>query len=246
MRLPAEAYDAGVSEGVTTNEFGQPIGRPLPDWQPCPYPDVAVLRGTWCRVEPLSENHLDELYAELCGPDDAPLWTYLPTGPYADKADFLQFVLDAADDTSSMALTVLDPDGRACGTARLMRIDQANGSVEIGWIVLARRLQRTTAATEAFALIARHVFELGYRRYEWKCDSLNEPSRRAAQRLGFRYEGRFRNALVYKGRNRDTDWFALTAEEWPAVAAAYDAWLDPANFVDGIQRQPLRVGPANP
>ncbi len=230
-----------MSEGDTANEFGQPIGRALPHWQPCPYPDVAVLRGEWSRVEPLLEDHVDELYAELCGPDDDSLWTYLPTGPFTDKADFVQFVSQAAEGTSEVALTILDADGRPCGMARLMRIDPANGSVEIGWIVLARRLQRTTAATEAFALIARHVFELGYRRYEWKCDSLNEPSRRAAERLGFRYEGRFRNALVYKGRNRDTDWFAITDEEWPAVAAAYDKWLDPSNFDDGVQRQPLRI-----
>lgn len=228
-----------VSEGATTNEFGQPIGRPVPDWRPCPFPDVAVLRGRWCRVEPLVGEHTDALYAALCRPDDDQLWTYLAEGPFPDHADFVRYVDRAAADIKQVGLVI--DDGRGpCGLAHLMRIDPANGSVEIGAIVLARRLQRTTAATEAFYLIARHVFDLGYRRYEWKCDSLNEPSRRAAARLGFTYEGRFRNALVYKGRNRDTDWFSITAEEWPRLAAAYEKWLDPANFADGVQQRPLR------
>ena len=226
-----------------TNKFGQQIGRPVDDWKPCPFPDVAVLRGRWCRVEPLLEEHADELYAELCGPDDDAIWTYLSDGPFTDRETFVGWVDAAAADLTDVAVVIRDADGVACGTARLMRIDPANGSVEIGWVVLGKRLQRTTAATEAFTLLARHVFGLGYRRYAWTCDSLNEPSRRAAERLGFTYEGRFRNALVLKGRNRDTDWFSITDAEWPAVRAAYDAWLDPANFVDGVQRQPLQVRP---
>lgn len=223
------------------NEFGQPLGDPLPDWQGAPFPDVAVLRGRWSRVEPLLEEHADELYAALCGPGDDDLWTYLPEGPFPDRADFVRLVDRAAADLSALALVIRDADGTASGMARLMRIDPANGSVEIGWVVLGKRLQRTTAATEAFYLIARHVFELGYRRYEWKCDALNEPSRRAAERLGFTYEGRFRNALVTKGRNRDTDWFSITDAEWPGIAAALEKWLDPANFVDGVQQSPLRI-----
>lgn len=222
-----------MSEGATTNEFGQPIGRAVEDWKPCPFPDVAVLTGRWCRVEPLTEDHVDELYAELCGPGDDELWTYMPAGPFHDKAGFLQLVGQAAADLTAVALVIRDGVGAARGMARLMRIDTANGVAEIGWVVLGRKLQRTTAATEAFYLLARHVFELGYRRYEWKCDSLNEPSRRAARRLGFTYEGRFRNALVYKGRNRDTDWFSITDTEWASVAVGFEAWLDPANFDDG-------------
>jgi RimJ/RimL family protein N-acetyltransferase len=137
---------------------------------------------------------------------------------------------------------VVTPRGRGPeGIATLMRADPANGVVEIGGILLARSMQRTPASTEAMYLLAHHVFDaLGYRRYEWKCDSLNEPSRRAAARLGFTYEGRFRQALVYKGRNRDTDWFSITDAEWPRIRAAHEAWLDPANFDDdGGQRQHL-------
>jgi RimJ/RimL family protein N-acetyltransferase len=189
----------------------------------------------------LTENHADELYAELCGPDDGELWTYLPDGPFHDHAAFVQFIGRRAEDLATVPLVITAEDG-AKGMANLMRIDPANGVVEIGWIVLGRRLQRTTAATEAMYLIARHVFDLGYRRYEWKCDSLNEPSRRAAARLGFTFEGRFRQHLVYKGRNRDTDWFSITDAEWPRLAAAYEKWLDPANFVDGVQKEPLQAG----
>ncbi len=223
-----------------TDDVAQPTGKPLPHWQPCPFPDVAVLRGRWCRVEPLLADHAEELYAELCGPGNDDLWTYLPAGPFHEKAGFVRLIDEAAADLGAVALVIRDADGRACGMARLMRIDPANGVVEIGWVVLGKRLQRTTAATEAFALIAGHVFDLGYRRYEWKCDALNEPSRRAAARLGFTYEGRFRNALVYKGRNRDTDWFSIIDEEWPRLATGFREWLGPANFVDGVQQRPLR------
>ena len=129
-------------------------------------------------------------------------------------------------------------DGVPAGIASLMRIDERNGVVEVGGIIYGPRLARTRAATEAIALLAAHVFDdLGYRRYEWKCDSLNAPSRAAAARLGFTYEGRFRNAMVYKGRNRDTDWFSITHAEWPAIAAGYTAWLAPDNFDDQGRRR---------
>jgi RimJ/RimL family protein N-acetyltransferase len=138
-------------------------------------------------------------------------------------------------------MAILSTAGAGLGIAAYLRIDPAMGSAEVGSILYAAALQRTTGATEAMALMARHVFDdLGYRRYEWKCDSLNAPSRAAATRLGFRYEGRFRNAVVYKGRNRDTDWFAMTDGDWPGVKAAYAAWLDPENFEpDGAQRRSL-------
>jgi RimJ/RimL family protein N-acetyltransferase len=131
--------------------------------------------------------------------------------------------------------------GAAAGIATLMRVDPANGSAEVGAILYARSLRRTRSATEAIHLLARHLFDdLGYRRFEWKLDCLNEPSARAARRLGFTYEGRFRNALVYKGRNRDTDWFAMTDADWPRIREAHQRWLDPANFDDaGVQRTSL-------
>ena len=135
------------------------------------------------------------------------------------------------------------PDGRPVGIASYLRLDHVNGSVEVGGIAYAAELQRTTAATEAMYLMMRHVFDnLGYRRYEWKCDSLNEPSRRAAARLGFTYEGTFPNAVVYKGRNRETDWFSITDDEWPAIRSAFETWLDPANHDEqGRQRRPLET-----
>jgi RimJ/RimL family protein N-acetyltransferase len=160
------------------------------------------------------------------------IWTYSPSGPYADRDGIATYVAGHLSATTHVPFAVV-VDGRAVGVECLMRIDEVQGVVEVGSIMLGPSLQRTTASTEAAYLLARHVFDdLGYRRYEWKCDSLNAPSRAAAARLGFTYEGRFRQALVYKGRNRDTDWFAITDAEWPAVRAGFEAWLDPANFGD--------------
>ncbi|KRF17767.1 hypothetical protein ASG90_05325 [Nocardioides sp. Soil797] len=222
-----------------TNEHGQQIGPTIDGWAPCPFPDVATLRGSWCRVEPLLAEHSTELYDELCGPGNEDLWTYLPVEMPADRAEFAELIEARADLIDAVAVLIRTADGTAAGTATLMRVDRANGSVEVGWIVLGRSLQRTTAATEAQYLLAKHAFDLGYRRYEWKCDALNEPSRRAAARLGFVPEGRFRQALVYKGRNRDTDWFSITDAEWPTLAAAFQQWLDPDNQPDGRQVRSL-------
>lgn len=221
------------------NSFGQPVGPSLEDWQACPFPDVAALQGNWCRIEPLLAHHADQLYDELCGSDDASLWTYLPVGPFTDRAGFVDMVEAWTAENSSVSVAVLDAAGVACGVAHLMNIRPEHGVVEVGGIVLARRLQRTTAATEAQVLLARHVFSLGFRRYEWKCDALNEPSTLAAVRLGFVYEGRFRQSVVYKGRSRDTDWFSITDAEWLALAASYDAWLEPANHSEGRQVRSL-------
>ena len=177
-------------------------------------------------VEPLAERHVDDLAAAFLGHPE--IWTYSPYGPYADRDGIASYVATLLAATSHVPFVVV-VDGRAVGVECLMRIDEAQGVVEVGAIVLGPSLQRTTASTEAAYLLARHVFDdLGYRRYEWKCDSLNAPSRAAAARLGFRYEGRFRQALVYKGRNRDTDWFSITDAEWPALRAGFEAWLDPA------------------
>ncbi len=222
-----------------SNAHGQQIGARV-DWTPRQPPTPVTLAGSHVRVEPVSRAHRDGLYDALCGPGDAALWTYLGEEPPASAAELGERIdhLDAAP--GSVTFTIHTDAGPA-GMASLMRIDADNGSVEIGRIILGAPLQRTRAATESMVLLARHVFDdLGYRRYEWKCDSLNGPSRRAALRLGFVWEGRFRNALVYKGRNRDTDWFSITDDEWPAISAAYDAWLDDANFDDdGRQRLAL-------
>lgn len=222
---------------VRHNEHDQPIGPVVSGWTPPPRPDIATLQGVHCTLEPLTAAHTDELFAELGGIDPTS-WTYLGEDPITGAAPFAEYIAGRlADD--SVEVVIRDVDGVACGLVALMRIDQENGGVEIGNVLLGPRLQRTTAATEAMSLLARHVFDLGYRRYEWKCDSLNAPSRRAAQRLGFTYEGTFRRHRVHKGRSRDTAWFAMTLDDWPRIRTAHDAWLAPENFTGGAQRSRL-------
>jgi RimJ/RimL family protein N-acetyltransferase len=227
---------------VRTNEHGQPIGRAL-DWSPREPVRPVELAGRWSRVEPVAGHHLPQLYDALALRSPASIWTYLAVGPFDQPAGLNAWLRDLHDDPAIVPHTICTPDGRGVGIASYHRLDHRNGSVEVGGIAMSAELQRTTAATEAMYLMMRHVFDdLGYRRYEWKCDSLNEPSRRAAQRLGFTYEGTFRNAQVYKDRNRDTAWFSITDAEWPARRAAFERWLDPANFdEDGQQRTPLRT-----
>ncbi len=224
---------------TSSNAYGQPVGNELPDWAPCPFPDVRVMRGVAATVEPLLPHHAHELYAELCGPGQERLWTWLPQEMPAHEMGFADLVDDLAAATDQITMVIRDADGVARGMFSLLRIDRQHGTAEIGWVILGNALQRTTAATEAMYLLAKHVFGLGYRRVEWKCDSLNEASRRSAARLGFTYEGRFRNARVVKGRNRDTDWFAIIDSDWPQQAKVFEAWLAPDNFVDGTQVRSL-------
>jgi RimJ/RimL family protein N-acetyltransferase len=230
----------------TTNDHGQPLGRPV-EWTgaTAPAKDV-VLEGRGVRLEPVGPQHVDDLFAALCREDDEPIWTYLSWERPRSRDEMAAIVDDGAADPGRVMLAIVATEtGRAVGFCSLMRIDPEMGSIEVGQIAFGRQLQRSRAATEAMSLLARHVFDdLGNRRYEWKCDSLNGPSRRAAIRLGFIWEGRFRNALVYKGRNRDTDWFSITDLEWPRVRAALDAWLDDDNFDDdGRQRARLAARP---
>lgn len=229
---------------MPVNEFGQPVGESL-DWTARRAVEPVTLVGRTCRVEGLHKDHLPGLYDALVVRSPGSIWTYLGAGPFTEDAEgkvgFTSWLRTLGDDPDAVPHVLTAPDGTPQGLASYLRLDQRNGAVEVGNIALGAGLQRTTAATEAMYLMARHVFDdLGYRRYEWKCDSLNEPSRRAAERLGFTYEGRFRNAVVYKGRNRDTDWFSITDEEWPGVRDRLEEWLDPANFdAAGKQRRPL-------
>jgi len=224
------------------NEFGQPVGDLLvPEWSPRPRPDAVTLEGRYVVVEPLAVEHAAPLLGSLCGPEDRSLWTYRATEPPADLDEMTELVARtlAAPDLLTF---VLVPRGEApSGLASYTRQDPATGQVEVAGVLFARSMQRTRAATESIHLLMRYAFEdLGYRRFEWKCDSLNEPSRRAAVRLGFTYEGRFRHHMVTKGRTRDTDWYSVTDAEWPAVRAAHESWLDPGNFdEDGQQRTSL-------
>lgn len=230
-----------------TNEHGQRIGRAV-DWTPATPPDgTTVLEGRGVRLEPAGPQHVDDLYAALCSEDDEPIWTYLAWERPRDRDELAAIIEHGTADPGQVRYAIVAVEtGRAAGFCSLMRIDPEMGSIEVGGIALGRRLQRSRASTEAMALLMRHVFDdLGYRRYEWKCDSLNGPSRRAAIRLGFIWEGRFRNAVVLKGRNRDTDWFSITDREWPRVRTALDDWLDDRNF-DAMGRQRVRLAARPP
>lgn len=225
------------------NTLGQPIGPALPTWTTRPIPTPQVLRGRLGWLEPLDvQRHAAALYVADSLDVDGASWTYLPYGPFASFADYQAWAASAVADADRLFYAIIDADGGVpLGVAAYLRIDPAVGSLEVGHLHYSPRLQRTALATEAHYLLMRHAFDdLGYRRYEWKCDSLNVPSMAAARRLGFQYEGTFRNATVYKGRSRDTAWFAVTDADWPALKARFERWLEPDNFdADGRQRHPL-------
>jgi RimJ/RimL family protein N-acetyltransferase len=234
--------------GQHYNEFGQPIGPPLPGWAPPPWPPRRPIEGRFCRIEPLDpERHAADLFAANGADAEGRNWTYLPSGPHPTFELYHASLLAALRRERALAHAILArEDGRAVGVASYLAIDPANGTIEVGAINYSPRLQKRPAATEAMLLLMRRVFdELGYRRYEWKCDSLNAPSRAAAQRLGFRYEGLFRQAVVYKGRSRDTAWYSVIDSEWPTLRAAFERWLDPSNF-DAEGRQRARLASFRP
>ncbi len=228
---------------MPTNALGQPIGFAVDGWTARPRPPRDAMEGRYCRVEPIDpERHAADLHAANSEDGEGRIWTYMSYGPFETAADYRAWVeRDCLGDDPLFHAVVGVESGRAVGVASYLRIEPAVGVIEVGHINYAPPLQRTIASTEAMFLMMRRVFdELGYRRYEWKCDALNARSRSAAARLGFRYEGIFRQATIYKGRNRDTAWFAITDKEWPALKVCYERWLDPANFDGGgSQRESL-------
>jgi RimJ/RimL family protein N-acetyltransferase len=227
------------------NALGQPVGRPLPDWTSRPRPPRTPMLGRWCRLEPLdAKTHAAALHAAYAADADGRNWTYLPYGPFESAEAYASVVASVQGGEDPVFHAIVEQaSGRPVGVAAYLRIDPPMGVIEVGHLSYAPALQRHTAATEAMYLMMRRVFdELGYRRYEWKCDSLNAPSRRAAERLGFRFEGLFRQAVVVKGRNRDTAWYSILDSEWPALRSAFERWLDPANFdAAGRQRESLEL-----
>jgi len=226
------------------NAQGQPIGAPVPDWRGCPAIPHTPMHGRTCDLVPLKPQHSAALHDAFTADQTGTLWTYMPTGPFDTAADYSAWVIQACKSTDPLFFTVLEKaTGAPIGVASYLRIQPDNGVAEVGYITFSPALQRTVMATEAMYLMMKRVFdELGYRRYEWKCDALNGPSKQAAKRLGFSYDGLFRQALVYKGRNRDTAWYAILDQDWPRIKAGFEAWLAPENFdADGVQKSPLAV-----
>jgi RimJ/RimL family protein N-acetyltransferase len=224
------------------NHLGQPIGFPLDHWKPPLVPPREPVTGRFCRLEPLMpEQHGAELHTANSLDRRGAMWTYLPYGPFETREEYLGWLRAYCLTRDPLFHAVIDlSTGKAAGVASYLRIDPPNGSIEVGHIAYSPLLQRTPAGTEAMFLMMQRAFQLGYRRYEWKCDALNGPSRTAAERLGFSFEGLFRQAAVYKGRNRDTAWYSVIDSEWPRLEEAFRRWLDPANFDEqGRQRTPL-------
>ncbi len=231
-----------ASTGHNVNNLYQPIGFDLYHWKPPSRPPRTPMVGRFCRVEPLEPaRHAADLYEANARDREGRSWTYLPHGPFETFEDYLVWMNGYCCARDTLCHAIVDrATGKAVGVASYLRITPASGSIEVGGIHYSPLLQRTPAATEAMYLMMKRAFELGYRRYEWKCDALNAKSRAAAQRLGLSFEGVFRQATIYKGRNRDTAWYAAIDQEWPTLEAAFTRWLDPANFDrDGKQVRPL-------
>jgi len=228
---------------TTLNHFGQPIGDLLPDWQPRERPSRVQLNGTWWRLEPLScERHSQDLFKAWHSIDDNRDWTYLSVDRPATQVECDLFISQQVKSEDPLFFAVVDnATGRAVGSVSLMRIDPVNGVAEIGWVNWSPLMKRTRFGTEAIYLLQRYLFDtLKYRRCEWKCHSLNEPSKQAALRFGFQYEGTFRQAIVLRSHNRDTCWYSVIDSEWPESKAAFDRWLSADNFsAEGQQKQRL-------
>ena len=225
------------------NSLGQPIGHPMQGWTGSEYPSRSEMLGQYCRLESLDiKLHADDLYEAYGKDQDQSNWTYLPYGPFENKSDFVTWLEATSQGDDPLFYSVIDlKTNKAVGVATYLRINPKDGVIEVGHIHFSPLMQQTPISTEAMYLMMRRVFgELGYRRYEWKCDSLNGPSRAAALRLGFQFEGVFHQLTMYKGRNRDTAWFAIIDKEWPKLEAAFETWLEPANFDEnGKQRASL-------
>jgi RimJ/RimL family protein N-acetyltransferase len=223
---------------------GQPVGLPVDDPTPAPRPGPVTLKGRYGRLEKLTPAHTMDLWAAFAGHDE--VWTYIGAdGPFATAAEFVPCIERRAAADDPYAYAIIDPSDRAVGYVTLLRIVPEMRVIEVGHVLYSPALQRTPLGTETQYLLARYVFEtLGYRRYEWKCDALNAPSRRAALRYGFVYEGTFRQNMIAKGRNRDNAWFSMLDSEWPVRKLNFERWLAPENF-DNEGRQKISLAALN-
>ncbi len=223
--------------------LGLPIGFPVDNWSPCDPPPRTVMEGRYCTVEPIDlAAHSADLHEANLTDAEHRIWTYLAYGPFESLSDYRAWIEQTCLGSDPLFHAIVARNtGKAVGVASYLRIEPAVGVIETGHINYSPLLQRSPAATEAMYLMMKRVFdELGYRRYEWKCDSLNARSRKAAERLGFTYEGTFRQVTLYKGRNRDSAWYSITDKEWPALKSGFEAWFSPENFdSQGRQRRPL-------
>lgn len=215
------------------NSLNQPIGFPLESWHSCEHPKGANMNGRLCRLIPVSSNgHSEDLYQAYALDPEGRNWTYLPYGPFATLEELQSWIdLHCLGDDPCFYTVVDQITGKAVGLASFLRIKPAVGVIEVGHIHFSPLMQGSAISTEAMYLMMKLVFDdLGYRRYEWKCDALNTPSCNAAERLGFEFEGIFRQATIYKQRNRDTAWYAVLDREWPQIKQAFEAWLSRDNF----------------
>ena len=219
-----------------TNSRGQKIGRPLPDWKPVSPPPATPMAGTWGRLESLRESHVADLFEAFAQDIDGSSWTYQPYGPFKTPDALQRWIEQVRRGRDTQLFAVIDGRvNRPRGMAAFMSFKSAHGSIEIGHIHYGPELQQTAAGTEAIILMMRRAFSFGYRRLEWRCHALNDRSRRAAERLGFTFEGVFRNSSVQKGHSRDTAWYSITDEEWPSIDRTFDAWLAAPADKDGMK-----------
>ncbi|MGK2679335.1 GNAT family N-acetyltransferase [Serratia marcescens] len=226
------------------NSFGQNVGRKLNNWNKVPLPNKDRFLGKYCVLERISAaKHGHELYNAYSEAPDERDWTYLPLGPFDNEESYQSFLLENERMSDPLHYAVIDKiSGKPAGTVALMRMDATNGVIEIGYVIYSPRMKRTRISTEVVAILLKYVFEeLGYRRVEWKCDSLNAASRNAAERFGFKLEGVFRQAMVNRGRNRDTAWYSLIDSQYHNVRMSYERWLSSDNFDEnGHQREKLK------
>lgn len=224
------------------NHLQQPVGIIVPDWRSPPHPQLEPMQGHFCRLEPLdAERHSRSLFAANALDVEGRNWTYLPYGPFDTFDSYHAWIIQQCEGNDPLFYAIIDQaTNLVVGVASYLRIMPGSASIEVGHLNFSPLLQGTRAATEVIYLMMARAFALGYRRYEWKCDALNAPSRVAAQRLGLSFEGVFRQAAVIKGHNRDTAWYAAIDQEWPAIQAVFLLWLAPANF-DPFGKQRTRL-----
>lgn len=228
-----------LGNGRIMTETKLPVGEPLHNWNPPSWPSDSPMVGTYCRLERLSSAvHGRELHEANSLDTTGESWTYLFAGPFESLDHYLEWLRSVEGERDPLFFAIVDlSTGKAVGLASYLRINPEDGVIEVGHIKLSPLAQRSRIGTEAMYPMMKRAFESGYRRYEWKCDSLNAPSRRAAERYGFTYEGSFRQAVVYKGRNRDTAWFSIIDKEWEAVRTAFERWLSPDNFEENGEQK---------